>query len=300
MNEQQLIERLRELFPPGKGVLVGIGDDAALLESPARLSITKDLLVEGSHFTRNHPPFFLGRKAVNVNVSDLAAVGAEPLWIFLGLSFPAELADSWLDEFLEGVRSACQEAGCSLAGGDLSASSTVFISITAAGKVENFVERGKCSPGDQIVLSGRLGLARAGLELFLAEEEGWPELLSAFLDPLPQLAASRKLAPVATSMIDVSDGFVIDLWRLLGGRGAEIDYLPVDQELERYCSLRGKDPLEYVLYGGEDYALIATVARGKEIPPGVERIGTVKEGGGIEVMGRRVEVRGFDHFKEGR
>ncbi len=300
MKEQQLIEKLKGLFPPGKGVLIGIGDDAALLESPGKLSITKDLLVEGSHFTRDHPPFFLGRKAVNVNISDLAAVGAEPLWIFLGLSLPPQLTESWLDEFLEGVKSACQEAGCSLAGGDLSASDTIFISVTAAGKVERFVERGKCRPGDQIVLSGKLGLARAGLELFLAEEEGWPELLSAFLDPSPQLSASRELAPIATSMIDVSDGFVLDLWRLLGDKGAQIDFLPVDQELEKYCALRGKDPQEYVLYGGEDYALIATVAQERDIPPGVVRIGIVKESGGIEFMGRRVEVRGFDHFKEGR
>ena len=289
-NEKEIVDILKKLFPPGKAI-VGIGDDAAVFED---LVFTTDLLAEDSHFRRWHPPFFLGRKTVNINLSDIAAMGADPLFILISLSIPIELTGKWLDEFISGVKSACEDGNCSLVGGDLSHSEKIFISATAIGRTDKPVLRNRAKPGEKIVLVGDLGKARVGREALESRIKGFESLKMAFLDPVPKLKEGKEATKFASSMIDVSDGLVIDLKRLLGNLGARLysDKLKPAKELENFCRLNNKSSLEYVLYGGEDYALLLTTPN---TPPFGEVIGLVINEG-MFLDDTPLEVKGFDHF----
>ncbi len=288
-SEEEIIALLREKFPKGVADL-GIGDDGAVFRD---LVFTADLLVQDTHFTLEHPPFFLGRKSVAVNISDLASMGAEPLFILMTLALPENLTEEWFDKFLNGVSSACEDWGCSLVGGDLSSSSKIYISVTAVGRAEKPVLRGKAREGDWIYLLGDLGLSRAGREALQEKLPGFESLKKAFLDPSPPVEQALKASAIATSMIDVSDGFVLDLHRLLSGKGAILypeSFIP-HPHLREFCKRKGADPIEYMLYGGEDYAIVYTSpAEG----PG-RKVGKV-EGGAIHFGERKLRVYGFNHF----
>ncbi len=299
-SEQDLLDLLKQRFPPGEGVETGIGDDAAVLRVKGKLVATTDLLIEKVHFTDEHPPFLLGRKAVSVNLSDLAAMGARARFVLIGLALPPEKTDGWIEEFMEGVSSVCKETACQLVGGDLSSADKVLIAVTALGEAQSVVERQKARPGDKIVLAGSVGLARAGLEVHLeGREDDWPLLARAYLNPSAKLIEGQQLAPIASSMIDVSDGFVLDLKRMLGKYGAIIEKIPIEEELIRYCEEKGEDPEFYALYGGEDYALIASIKREEEVPEGLFVVGEVIEEGKIFFKGKELKVFGYDHFHRG-
>ncbi len=288
-SEEEIIALLREKFSKGVADL-GIGDDGAVFRD---LVFTADLLVEDTHFTLEHPPFFLGRKSVSVNISDLASMGAEPLFILMTLALPPNLTDKWLDEFINGVYSACRDWDCSLIGGDLSSSSQIYISVTAVGRAEKPVLRGKAKEGDWIYLVGDLGLSRAGREALEENLPGFEALKKAFLDPSPPVKQALKASKIATSMIDVSDGFVLDLYRLLSGKGAILapeSFNPHPQLLE-FCKKRGCNPMEYMLYGGEDYAILYT----SPVDGPGRKVGRV-EGDGVYFGGRKLKVSGFIHF----
>lgn len=290
-SEREIIENLKKTFPKGKADL-GIGDDAAIYKD---LVFTTDLLVEDTHFRSSHAPFFLGRKSVNVNLSDVAAMGGEPLFVLISLSLPPKLTGNWLDEFMAGVKDACEKGDCSLIGGDLSRSDKVFISVTAIGKSERPVMRGKAKKGENIVLVGNLGEARAGREALEDGFEGFENLKKAFLDPIPRLEEGIRASSFASSMIDVSDGLVLDLKRLLGKMGAVLNSsaLQPSTQLKEYCELRGKDPVEYMLYGGEDYALVFTT---HSLPPFGIVIGKVKGEEKIFLDSSPLKEVGFEHF----
>lgn len=290
-SEREIIEKLKKTFPKGKAEL-GIGDDAAIYRD---LVFTTDLLVEDTHFKRSHPPFFLGRKSINVNLSDVAAMGAVPLFVLMSLSFPPRLTGDWLEEFMAGVKDACEKANCSLIGGDLSRSDKIFISVTAIGQSEKPVLRGKAREGDNIVLVGNLGEARAGREALEDGLKGFDGLKKVFLDPIPRLKEGKLASTFASSMIDVSDGLVLDLRRLLGEMGAVLNSsaLQPSTQLKEYCKLKGKKPLEYMLYGGEDYALIFTT---HSLPPFGMVIGKVNRGGKIFMDSYPLKESGFEHF----
>ncbi len=288
-SEEEIIALLREKFSKGVADL-GIGDDGAVFRN---LVFTADLLVEGTHFTPEHPSFFLGRKSVSVNISDIASMGAEPLFILMTLALPPDLTDKWLDEFINGIYSACRDWGCSLVGGDLSSASQIYISVTAVGRTEKPVLRGKAKEGDWIYLLGDLGLSRAGREALEEKLPGFEALKKAFLDPSPPVRQALEASKIATSMIDVSDGFVLDLYRLLSGKGAVLapeSFNPHPQLLE-FCKMKGADPIEYMLYGGEDYAIVYT---SPTEGPG-RKVGKVG-GHGIYFGSRKLKVSGFTHF----
>ncbi len=289
-SEREIIKELKKIFPKGKAD-VGIGDDAAVYKD---LIFTTDLLVENTHFKRSHPPYFLGRKSVNVNISDIAAMGGEPLFVLMSLSIPGKLTGEWLDEFLKGVKSSCEENSCTLIGGDLSRAEHIFISVTAVGKTKNPVLRGTSKEGELIVLVGELGASRAGRETIEEGIDKFEKLRMAFLNPIPRVKEARTISKQATSMIDISDGLIIDLRRILGGKGAKLyeNSLIPSEELEEFCKLKGKDPLEYILYGGEDYALLFTTGEKPQIGKIIGKV----EGNGIFLGERRVEEKGFDHF----
>ncbi|MEN6560141.1 MAG: thiamine-phosphate kinase [Acidobacteriota bacterium] len=317
LGERAVIERIRRAFGEKRAdVLLGIGDDAALVRGPARLLLTTDILVEDEDFLLpDHPPRLLGRKALNVNLSDIAAMGGRPRHALVGLALPGDVEAAWLRQFMDGLRSAAREAGVALVGGDLSQAAKVMISVTVTGEVRQPVRRAGARPGDAIFVSGTLGDAAGGLRLI---EKGGSRgvakpvrpLVEAFLDPVPRLELGALLAGrrLASAMIDLSDGLSVDLAHICeeSGVGAEIEAgcVPISPALERFAL----DPLALALDGGEDFELLFTVrpARLAAVEAlarrfRLTRIGRVTPGRRaylVDARGRRKLLRagGFEHF----
>lgn len=318
IGERGLIRFIRKSFrPSGRDVLVPIGDDAAWLETAKRVLLTKDLLVGGQDFLPElHPPRLLGRKSLNVNLSDIAAMGGRPRHALLGLGLPAATPVAWVRAFLAGFKSAAAETGVGLTGGDLSQAPETVISVTVMGEAEVVITRKGAKPGDIICVSGTLGDAAAGLRLLLEggrgkKPRGGGRLLKRFLDPQPRLELGRALArrSLASAMIDVSDGLSVDLGHLCeeSGTGAVIDLgrLPVSRELRRFFP----NPWPLALHGGEDFELLFTVPPAKLAA--VLRLGTRfpftpvgimargREILAVDAAGRRHALRaaGYEHFR---
>jgi len=319
LGERRLISRIRRAFgEKRRDILLGIGDDAALVRGPERLLLTTDVLVEDEDFRiDDHPPRLLGRKALNVNLSDIAAMGGRPLHALLGMAMPGDVEESWLRQFMSGFRAAAREAGVALVGGDLSQADKIVIAVTLTGDVKSPVARGGARPGDGIFVSGTLGDAAGGLRLL---EKGGIRgvvkavrpLVGAFLDPTPRLRLGAVLARrrLVSAMIDISDGLSVDLAHICqeSGVGAEIEAsrIPISAALERFA----RDPLPLALNGGEDFELLFTVrpsnlaaverlARRFELT----RIGRVTAGRRVFLLGpdkKRTPLRprGFEHFRK--
>lgn len=327
LNEPELIAAIRKDFPgKARKIILGIGDDAAVLKpGKNRLIVTKDLLIEDTHFRFDFNfPYFLGRKSLAVNLSDIAAMGGRPLYCLLGLGLPPSLSPSWVEEFMAGLKAICQENKVFLVGGDSCRASKIIISVTVIGEATRFVPRYGARPGDTIWISGYPGLAAAGLSLLEKKGKNYnfyqikncsPHsaefLLRAFLDPRPPLNLGVWLArnQLATAMIDTSDGLSLDLNHLCqeSGVGAEID----QSRIPLHPALRDNfpDPWPFILNGGEDYQLLFTVpANKKEKIIKVSRrfllheIGRIIEGHQmwlIDSQGQRLPFQpaGFNHFQ---
>lgn len=322
LGERKLIALIREAFPArGRNVLLGIGDDAAVLK-PGRkpLILTKDLLVEDVDFLRDrHPAFFIGRKSLSVNLSDIAAMGGIPRAALLGLGLPGDLSLDWVRAFLKGFASAGRDYGVDLIGGDVSKSREIVVSVTVCGEGQPLVTRSGARPGDGVYVSGTLGDAALGLALINAGASSGARgskaaVVKAFLDPAPQLVLGRELARrrLASAMIDVSDGLSVDLRHLAeeSGAGAEIDpaAIPLSAGMRAWG---GSGALNYALNGGEDFQLLFTVRPSRRNAAGLislsrrvplTRIGRIIEKKGIyrlEKDGRRraLPARGYEHFK---
>lgn len=274
LEEKALIDAIRKEFrEPKAGLTLGIGDDAAVVEIPGKkIVITKDLLIEDVHFVlRYHPARLLGRKSLNVNLSDLAAMGAFPRYALLGLGLPVQTRTEWVQDFFSGFKSAAREFGVSLIGGDITRARKVTISATLVGEGKDVIRRDGARPGHHVFVSGYLGDAREGLVLMKkgaqpGSDRKQNRMLRAFLDPKPQVELGIDLArlKLASAMIDTSDGLSIDLGHLCeeSGCGAEVylEKLPVSPELEA-LQTRARD---FALNGGEDYQLLFTVPENKK------------------------------------
>ena len=334
--ESELLRRFERLFATRRrDVKVGVGDDAAVLAAPPSLAVCTDALVEGEDFTAAADPFLVGRKALDVNLSDLAAMGATPLHALLTLGLPRETPLAWLDGFLDGFRAAAREQAVAVVGGDLSASLERFASVTVLGRVPEggALQRGGGSPGDELWVSGTLGASAAGLGLVLrgyrrdragkvtaprgsrvspARRDEIARLLRHQLDPRPMVDLGRALAEggIASAAIDLSDGLARDLHRLCraSGTGATVerDQLPVDSGLATLADLAA-DPLDLALFGGEDYGLLFAVP--PERLPAMRKVAArfaVRRIGRLEAASRVVLAhggvftplpdRGFDHY----
>ena len=319
LGERRLISRIRRTFGQARSdILLGIGDDAALVRGPERLLLTTDILVEGEDFRiADHPPRLLGRKALNVNLSDIAAMGGRPLHALVGMALPGDIDESWLRQFMTGFRSAAREAGVALVGGDLSQAEKIMIAVMVTGEVKSPVRRGGAKPGDGIFVSGTLGDAAAGLRLL---EKGGIRgvvkpvrpLIGAFLDPAPRLKLGALLAGkgLASAMIDLSDGLSVDLAHICGesGVGAEVEAarVPVSEALTRFA----RDPLDLALNGGEDFELLFTVRPAKIAAVealasrhALTRIGRITGGRSIRLVGpggkkKPLRAGGFEHFSD--
>lgn len=327
ISERGLIVELNRIFsqPPGQ-VVCGIGDDTAVFaaDQDDYLLWTIDSLVEGVHFDLSYTPLKqLGRKALAVNLSDIAAMGGEPQYALLALGWPPARDLAGALELARGMQEMAEEYGVALIGGDtVSAPGGVMLSLTVLGRVRprELLRRNQAQAGDLIYVTGPLGQAAAGLEALKRSLE-LPDaikipLLQALLDPRPQVAAGQVLARqhLATAAIDLSDGVASDLLQicLLSRVGAvvEADQVPIPAPVMEVAARIGKAPLDLALKGGEDYHLLFTAAPDKKQEmeqcfqeaglPIPTRIGEIVAGTGVSLRLQEVEQdisgTGFDHF----
>ncbi|HEX6540581.1 MAG TPA: thiamine-phosphate kinase [Ktedonobacterales bacterium] len=279
LGEFGLIARLTSDLETRSDVVLGVGDDAALLyPGPNMLVVaTVDALVAGRHFLMAvATPEEIGRKALAVNLSDLAAMGAEPCWALISLLLPPSLEVGILDGVYAGLRSVAQRYGVAVVGGNVaSTDGPLTIDITALGRCprDEQVTRAGGRSGDLLVVTGPLGAAVAGLLVAREPERATgvaQELLqrarSAMVSPVPRVGAGRALASgkLATAMIDISDGLAADLGHVCerSGVGAELDasLIPVDPAAAAIAPRYGRDPLTLALNGGDDYELLCALA----------------------------------------
>ncbi|MEU4830477.1 thiamine-phosphate kinase [Streptosporangium sp. NPDC023615] len=328
LGEFGVVARIAGRLPQGGTVLLGPGDDAAVVSAPdARVVVTTDLLLEGRHFRRDWSSGYdIGRKAAAQNLSDVAAMGAHPTAIVVGLGLPAGAATGWLDDLTDGFRDECHLVGASVAGGDITRSDLVVISVTALGDLGGRppVTRSGARAGDVVAVAGRLGYAAAGLALLGARptEPTGPttpttptgpttptelaelaELIDAHRRPAPPYARGPQAAVLgATAMLDVSDGLVQDLGHVAAASGValllEAEAFTVPPVMREAARLTGTDPLEWVLAGGEDHALAATFPAGLDLPEGWTVVGRAAGGAGVQVNGVSLDRGGWDHFRE--
>jgi len=318
MSEFDLIARLQKRFAAHASAcrnapVVGIGDDAAVLDVPAgqQLLVTTDTLVSGVHFFADDKPADIAAKALAVNLSDLAAMGAEPAWFFLAISLPTEDLQ-WWDDFTQGLLDMASQAGIQLAGGDTT-HGPMSVTITAMGltATSKALRRDGARPGDLVVVSGQPGLAAFALQERLAGRDTPPEAQQALLRPQPRLSLGKSLRDRASACVDVSDGLAADLGHILKASkcGAELwpQKLPTPPALSE---LESAARWRLQLAGGDDYELCFTLPLQHEaLLPGLQEksgvalqvIGRIVNGDGLKLVpetGREFELDrfGYDHF----
>ena len=308
LGEFGLIELVTKRFAPTAHVLLGPGDDAAVVQAPdGRVVISTDMLIEGRHFRRDWSSAHdVGRKAAAQNLADIAAMGANPTALVVGLGVPATLDVDWVAQFSDGFATECELVGARIVGGDIVRAELITIAVTVLGDLQGrpAVTRTGAKPGDVIAMAGRLGWAAAGLAILGRGFRSPRVLVDAHRVPEPPYAAGVSAAiHGATSMIDISDGLVSDVRHLAVASGCSMhihsNLLVVDTPVAEAAAAFNADPLTWVLTGGDDHALVATFPARGGLPDGFIMIGEVLEGDpGIVVDGQAVEAfGGWDHFR---
>ena len=313
VDEFEIIKRYFTPERPGPGVVLGVGDDGAVLRPDAGrdLVCVVDTLVEDVHFPARLAAEQVGFRAIAVNVSDIAAMGGRPRWMTLALTL-READPDWLDGFSRGIARAAGRYDVALVGGDMTHGAEIVITVQVLGDIEpdRVLTRSGARTGDDIYLSGTVGDAAAGLSILQsgsARNDDVDFLLSRFAEPEARVALGHAIAEEASAAIDLSDGLYTDLAKLLAASGAggtiELESLPVSGALGR--TMARDDALRFALEGGDDYELCFTA------PPGsfgssvagvpVTRIGSVTDGSGLACTKGGVAVdfksTGYRHFK---
>jgi len=322
LGEFKLIDRIREQVVNGDGVHRGIGDDAAVLSLPDghHLLTSTDLLIENVHFRHDWTDCeALGHKAVAVNLSDIAAMGGTPRYLYLGLACPGETELNDINAFLKGVLAEAERHNVVLVGGDTCRSPGPWmISVTIEGSTSahRAIGRDGAQPGDLIMVSGTLGDSALALHLLRTGQEPEAALSVRHHQPAAQVTLGRLLGErrLAKGMIDVSDGLASDLEHIL--QASQVDgiieehKLPLSEAFQRHANTEHA-LRELALFGGEDYELLFTVAPEKatdvaalsaELNLSITAIGVIREGSGALSLQdqtgevRPILVRGYDHF----
>lgn len=312
----QYFDRVKSLR---SDVKKGIGDDCALLNIPEKhtLAISTDTLVEGVHFLPDIDPADLGYKALAVNLSDLAAMGATPAWLTLALTLP-ESDDLWLSAFSDSLFELLDSYQMQLIGGDTTRG-PLSITIGVHGLIPDgcALLRSTARPGDSIYITGYPGESAAGLALLqnrlvIADAEVRDALLQRHLRPVPRVAQGLALRHLASAAIDVSDGLLADLHKLLNashcGARIDLDNMPVSSLLRAHVS--ADQALQWILNGGEDYELCFTVPPEKchELDQALRHLGVIytcigevlPDSEGVKLWqggaSTTFNQQGFDHF----
>ncbi len=313
LPERELIRRIRDRAAKTRrhGV-IGIGDDCAILPVPRghEALITTDFSLENGHFKRAwHPPESVGHRCLARGLSDIAAMGGEPLAVFLSLALPRDLPQSWVDGFLRGLLKLAGEFNLTLAGGDTGQS---LVGIMADILVMGSVPKGKAvlrsgaRPGDRIYVTGELGASAAAIASLSRGRKVRPSDSGSHFYPQPRVMVGRFLREkgLASAMIDISDGLSTDLGHICKESrvGAELETgsIPVAGE--------GKPALAFALHGGEDYELLFTAAPRKRVPSriagvAVRQIGVITRGRQLFLVDKKgvrqkLQPQGWEHFKK--
>ncbi|MFO7593729.1 MAG: thiamine-phosphate kinase [Pseudomonadota bacterium] len=320
LNEFSIIERYFTSSSHRKDVLLGVGDDAALLQVPQgmQLAVSVDTLVAGRHFPEDTAAEAVGHKTLAVNLSDMAAMGAEPAWATLAITLP-DADPAFVDAFAEGFFNLARRFDVELVGGD-----TVRGPLSLTVQVQGLVPAGEAllrsgaRPGDYLYVSGSLGDAGAGLRLRPeknhADAESAKQLIRRLEYPTPRVAEGVSLRGIASAVIDVSDGLLADLGHILArsGCGAEVelDAIPRSKALSR-CIAGQEEQLRLALSAGDDYELCFAVPAARlnalegataKWRCGATCIGRITEGTGIRLRGEKSDtltgmLSGYDHFQ---
>lgn len=320
VGERELLMLAKDICEEGSEVQVGIGDDAAAIKlDDHSVVVSTDMLIENIHFGSETNPEAIGRKAVVVNLSDLAAMGAEPLGMVFSIGAPKDKELEFISRLLKALNSTVRQYDTQIVGGDLNESSEVILSGTAMGIADSdkLLLRSGAEAGDFVGVTGNLGastsITMAQLsDIFLGD---WPSLERAALESGARLKEGRILSGTegVHSAIDITDGLAANLWQL--SRMSEVSLivdwsdLPIHEGAVRFSKERDFDLEDLVLYGGEDFELLFTAApeswetlkeRFSEIDTNLVKIGEVMEGEGVRIRkGEGVEElpdRGYEHF----
>jgi thiamine-monophosphate kinase len=314
LGEFGFLERVRSWVARGDAE-VGIGDDGAVarLGDGASIVAAADALVEGVHFRWDwSSPADIGFKAVVVNLSDLAAMGAEPRWLLLSLAVPADTDAERLRGIYEGIGQACEEYRTELVGGDTVRSDQVVLAVTALGELDGEpLRRSGAKVGDVLAVTGPLGKAAAGMNLLLSQDASRAPVddalacIESHRRPVARIAAGRALRVAgAHAGIDLSDGLASDVRRLAEAScvGIEIDRVPVAPQALRVAESHGWDAVQMALVGGEDFELLVALPDAMRHDVDVELIPIgriVDDGIWLVADGKReaLPVAGNDHFR---
>ncbi len=305
MDEFDLIRRYFSRDAQAGAAIVGVGDDGAVLRpTPGTHQVqVTDTLVEAVHFPANVAAHDIGYRSVAVNLSDIAAMGGRPRWMTLALTL-WDKDEEWVAAFADGLYEAAAEHGVALVGGDTTQGDSVVVTVHMSGEVDEgaAILRSGAKPGDTVFVTGTIGDAAAGLELF---REGIvdDDLVRRFLRPVARIATGLQLAEKANAAIDVSDGLVADLRKLLdaSGVGAMIDIEKVPLSTALLARFDIDSARRFALTGGDDYELCFTApAAAVAGVKGITAIGTVTENRDLVCRdaGEIVDVddRGYRHF----
>lgn len=321
LDEAELLERIIPLLPQGHRTVTGPGDDAAVLNVPSgQAVISTDVLVEGHHFRTDwSTPEDVGYRAAVQNLADIAAMGANPTAMVVGLVLPPDTPVEWVEGIARGLAEATEPVGVGVIGGDLVAGQQLVIAITVHG--ETFAQpvlRAGAGVGDLVCVAGTLGKAAAGFALKSTDDERdhthdteeTQELISLFRRPVPPLTAGvAAAAGRASAMMDLSDGLLKDAGRLAAASGVTIDFdsgafsgdLEGVEPARLALDASAEDAMSWVVTGGEDHGLLATFpADVEELPEGFRVIGVVGEQAesAVTINGELPDVNdsGWDHF----
>lgn len=290
---------------------LGPGDDAAILRvgPPGLVALTTDVLVEGVDFRLDWSTSEdVGHHAAAANLADIEAMGAVPTALLLALVLPAETPAAWVLGLVDGFVAEGAEAGADVVGGDVSGGGQLSVAVTALGVAPTgaYVVRSGAQPGDLVAVAGQLGWAAAGLVILSRGFRSPRALVAAHRRPRPPYGSgARAAAAGATAMIDVSDGLLADLTHVALASGGSIDLdraaIPVAGELQAAASAFNVDPMDWVLAGGDDHALVATFPPDSTLPEEFVVIGRVIDSGDrptVTVDGRPPTApAGFEHFR---
>jgi thiamine-monophosphate kinase len=316
IDEFEIIARYFTRSTGDPKVVLGVGDDAAVLAVDGHVAVTVDTLVAGVHFPDGMAPHVVGYRLMAVNLSDLAAMGAKPRWCTLALTLP-KADELWLDGFSRGLFELADRYGVSLVGGNMSRGPlTLTLQLMGTVEPKNMLTRGGGHVGDDIYVTGTLGDSSAGIALIL-ERSSAPQgsaaaaLKERFYRPVARVSAGLALGPLATAAIDVSDGLLADLAHICkaSGCGAVIDTERVPLSAELLSLFPPQEALAHALGGGDDYELCFTAppSRADEIEAALEVASTPVRRIGQLVAGQSVvcrrdgepfvpAVRGYRHF----
>lgn len=300
VGEFNLIAALTKRLPMNESVLVGPGDDAAVLRTSGDVVVTTDCLVEGVHFRLDWSSAIdVGVKSAAANLADVVAMGAHPIAVVVAIAVPSTLPASWVVDVTDGIRMECERIGASVVGGDVSSSERIMVSLTALGTLNGRPPtlRSGAKVGDVIAVAGDLGVSAAGLAVLRRGFTSPRDAVSRHRRPHPPYDIA--LAAIPNAMIDVSDGLLVDAGHIAKASkvtmSIDTSLLPRAQVLASVAAALNVDPLEWILTGGEDHAFLATFSG--QVPDGFTAIGRVLPHGDDPVLVDGVpRTGGHQHF----